>query len=235
MPSKNHVVYEVVARRVGRKPKLIAFISSCVFSIFILGLIVGQWNANSVILKSIELNRANSALETERVSLQRRLEESELLVEVNKTAIAQIRSRLDEVILEKSDLEYALTFYENLIKSSAGKSSLEMFEFKAFATEAKDVYEFSILLGQDVQAAKTVSGEVELSIIGNSDAQDPVTFTTENSIMGFPLTYEFKYFQDLAGKIRLPADFQPKRAAIIVRSSGGRPLVERELDWSIDS
>ena len=53
--------------------------------------------------------------------------------------------------------------------------------------------------------------------------------------MGFPLTYKFKYFQDLAGKIRLPVDFQPERAAIVVRSAGGRSLVERELDWRLDS
>ena len=37
------------------------------------------------------------------------------------------------------------------------------------------------------------------------------------------------------GKIRLPIDFQPKRAAIVVRSANGRALVERELDWILES
>lgn len=235
MSSKNDVVYQVVARPSGRKGKLALLALLSVFSVFALGLIAGQWNANVVILKSIELTSINSALESEKASLQSRLEGSDLLIEVNETAIAQLRNRLDEVLLEKSDLEYALTFYRNLIKDSAGKGPVEMFEFKAFATEAEDVYEFSILLGQDVQAAKTISGEVELSIIGASADRDPIEFTTENSIMGFPLTYKFKYFQDLAGKIRLPIDFQPKRAAIVVRSTGGRSLVERELDWRLDS
>ena len=235
MSSKNDVVYQVVARPSGRKGKLALLALLSVFSVFALGLIAGQWNANVVILKSIELTSINSALKSEKASLQSRLEGSDLLIEVNETAIAQLRNRLDEVLLEKSDLEYALTFYRNLIKDSAGKGPVEMFEFKAFATEAEDVYEFSILLGQDVQAAKTISGEVELSIIGASADRDPIEFTTENSIMGFPLTYKFKYFQDLAGKIRLPIDFQPKRAAIVVRSTGGRSLVERELDWRLDS
>ena len=235
MSIKNDVVYQVVARPTGRTGKLVILVLLSVFSVFALGLIVGQWNANAVILKSIELTSINSALESERALLQRNLEESDLLVEVNETATAQLRNRLDEVLLEKSDLEYALTFYENLIKSSAEKGSLEMFEFKAFATEAEGVYEFSILLGQDVRAAKTISGNVELSIIGMSADRDPVQFTTETSIMGFPLIYKFKYFQDLAGKIRLPVDFQPKRAAIVVRSAGGRSLVERELDWRLDS
>ena len=123
--------------------------------------------------------------------------------------------------MEKSDLEYALTFYESLVEGSAGKGPLEMFEFKAFATEAKDVYEFSILLGQDVQAAKTISGEVELSIIGSSADRDAIEFTTENSIMGFPLTYKFKYFQDLVGKIRLPV-ISIRKAAIVVRLGRSR-------------
>jgi hypothetical protein len=235
MSSKNDVVYQVVARPSGRRGKLALLALVSVFSVFALGLVVGQWNANVVILKSIELTSINSALESEKASLQSRLEGSDLLVEVNETAIAQLRNRLDEVLLEKCDLEYALTFYKNLIQDSAGKGPVEMFEFKAFATEAEDVYEFSILLGQDVQAAKTISGEVELSIIGASADRDPIEFTTENSIMGFPLTYKFKYFQDLAGKIRLPIDFQPKRAAIVVRSTAGRSLVERELDWRLDS
>ena len=235
MSSKNDVVYQVVARPSGRKGKLALLVLLSVFSVFALGLIAGQWNANVVILKSIELTSINSALESEKASLQSRLEGADLLIEVNETAIAQLRNRLDEVLLEKSDLEYAVTFYRNLIKDAAGKGKVEMFEFKAFATEAEDVYEFSILLGQDVQAAKTISGEVELSIIGASADRDPIEFTTENSIMGFPLTYKFKYFQDLAGKIRLPIDFQPRRAAIVVRSTGGRALVERELDWRLDS
>ena len=87
------------------------------------------------------------------------------MLEVNETAIAQLRNRLDEVLLEKSDLEYALTF----IKFNRGfcrKGPVEMFEFKAFATEAEDVYEFSILLGQDVQVAKTISGEVGSQLSG---------------------------------------------------------------------
>ena len=235
MPSKNDVVYQVVARPSGRKGKLALLALFSVSSVFALGLIAGQWNANVVILKSIELTSINTALESEKASLLSRLEESDLLLEVNETAIAELRNRLDEVLLEKSDLEYALTFYKNLIEDSAGKGPVEMFEFKAFATEAADVYEFSIMLGQDVQAAKTISGEVELSIIGSSVDRGPVEFTTENSVMGFPLTYKFKYFQDLAGKIRLPANFQPERANIVVRSAGGRPLVERELDWRLDS
>ena len=235
MPSKNDVVYQVVARPSGRKGKLALLALFSVSSVFALGLIVGQWNANAVILKSIELTSINTDLESEKESLQSRLEESDLLLEVNETAIYQLRNRLDEVLLEKSDLEYALSFYKNLIEDSAGKGPVEMFEFKAFATEAEDVYEFSILLGQDVQAAKTISGKVELSIIGSSGDRGPIEFTTENSVVGFPLTYKFKYFQDLAGKIRLPVDFQPERASIVVRSAGGRSLVKRELDWRLDS
>ena len=235
MSPKNDVVYQVVAKPSGRKGRLALLALVSVFSVFALGLIAGQWNANVAILKSIELKSINSALESEKASLLRRLEESDLLLEVNETAIAQLRNRLDGVLLEKSDLEYALTFYKKLIEESAGKGPVEMFEFRAFATEAEGVYEFSILLGQDVQAAKTISGEVELSIIGSSGDRDPIEFTTENSVMGFPLTYKFKYFQDLAGKIRLPVDFQPERAAIVVRSAKGRPLAERELDWRLDS
>ena len=122
MFSKNDVVYQVVARPSGRRGKLALLALLSVFSVFALGLIVGQWNANVVILKSIELTSINSALESEKASLQSRLEESDLLLEVNETAIAQLRGRLDAVLLEKSDLEYALTFYENLIEDSVGKA-----------------------------------------------------------------------------------------------------------------
>ena len=100
MSSKNDVVYQVVARPSGRKGKLAFLALLSVFSVFALGLIAGQWNANIVILKSIELTSINSALQSEKASLQLRLEESDLLVEVNETAIAQLRNRLGEVLLE---------------------------------------------------------------------------------------------------------------------------------------
>ena len=83
MSSKKDVVYQVVARPSGRKGKLALLALLSVFSVFALGLIAGQWNANVVILKSIELTSVNSALKLEKESLQSRLEESDLLIEVN--------------------------------------------------------------------------------------------------------------------------------------------------------
>jgi hypothetical protein len=62
MSSKNDVVYQVVARPSGRRGKLALLALVSVFSVFALGLVVGQWNANVVILKSIELTSINSAL-----------------------------------------------------------------------------------------------------------------------------------------------------------------------------
>lgn len=228
-------MYRVVAQPAGRARRVAALILFSLVTAFGLGLIVGQWNANAVLVKSIELNNVNSVLESEITSLQRSLDKADLSVEVNETAIVQLRDRLDKVLREKVDLEYALAFYENLIVSASENASLEMFEFKAFATNEEDVYEFSILLGQDVRDAKTVSGEVDFSIIGADGRTDRIEFTPDNSLMGFPLTYRFKYFQDLAGKIRLPADFNPKRAAVILRPAGGGSSVEAELDWRLDS
>ena len=66
MSSKNDVVYQVVARPPGRRGKLALACLLSVFSVFALGLIAGQWNANVVILKSIELTSTNSALESEK-------------------------------------------------------------------------------------------------------------------------------------------------------------------------
>ena len=68
MSSKNDVVYQVVARPSGRRGKLASLALLSVFSVFALGLIAGQWNANVVILKSIELTSVNSALESEKAS-----------------------------------------------------------------------------------------------------------------------------------------------------------------------
>ena len=235
MVVKNRVEYQVVARPVGRMGKLMAFASISLALVFTLGIIVGQWHANSVILKSIDLSSANKALIIEKEKMQSTLDKFDLLAEMNEVAISQLKGRLNAALQEKNEIEYALSFYENLVVTASATNSLEMFEFKAHATEAKDVYEFSILLGQDVRGAKTVSGKVDLLIFGAEDDDAVVEFTMDNSVMGFPLKYSFKYFQDLGGKIRLPSDFDPKRAAILVTSSGGRPLLETELDWILDS
>ena len=96
MPDRKDVVYRVVARQKGRTGKLVATIFLSVLSTFALGLIVGQWNAKAVILKSIELTRVNSALESERDALQSRLDRSDLLVEVKDKAVAKLRSTLDQ-------------------------------------------------------------------------------------------------------------------------------------------
>jgi hypothetical protein len=43
----------------------------------------------------------------------------------------------------------------------------------------------------------------------------------------------FKYFQDIEGKLELPRNFQPKRVKVYIKTSGGTSLAEATYAWPL--
>jgi hypothetical protein len=50
----------------------------------------------------------------------------------------------------------------------------------------------------------------------------------------YPLSFRFRYFQDLDGEVLLPEGFQPVRVTVTATPQGGRNEVERSFDWLVE-
>jgi hypothetical protein len=77
---------------------------------------------------------------------------------------------------------------------------------------------------------KVVSGSVDLSVSGKLKQLSREEIVNSAAPV---LAFEFKYFQRLEGRLRLPKDFVPHRVYVQVHPPGGRPSrVEKAFDWS---
>src|SRR3989344_3466245 len=84
---------------------------------------------------------------------------------------------------------------------------------------------------QTLQDESVIQGRAILEISGMQVGED--------TLLRFPATNErpimvnFKYFQDIEGKLELPRNFQPKRIKVYITTSGGTSMAEATYAWPL--
>ena len=99
-------------------------------------------------------------------------------------------------------------------------------------TQSPRVYRIIFTLTQNLRWAAVISGRIELGIDGirNGVAQH----LTQKQLLAEsaePLSFQFKYFQQLERLITLPEDFEANRLTIRLQSGSLRTPVEQSTQW----
>jgi hypothetical protein len=79
-------------------------------------------------------------------------------------------------------------------------------------------FTFHILLTQVESRRDWIQGEIELLVHGGE--QQVLSLTEIASADTYPLTFRFRYFQDLSGIITLPEGFKPESVEVTARRRG---------------
>ena len=100
------------------------------------------------------------------------------------------------------------------------------------ATPSPRVYQVNLSLTQNLRWASIISGEVQLGVDGilNGVAQH-LTNQQLLAESAEPLSFNFKYFQQLECLITLPEGFEPTRLILTLKSSSLRTPVEQSMEW----
>ena len=130
-------------------------------------------------------------------------------------------------------LREELGFYRGIVSSDDSKG----ISIQAFVVEREgktDAYRYSLVLTRNMRNGKVVSGTVNFSISGEMDGnlkQLALKDVSNPATRG--LEFEFKHFQRLEGRLRLPRGFVPHRVYVKVHTPGNRPpSLEKTFDWS---
>ena len=70
---------------------------------------------------------------------------------------------------------------------------------------------------------------MRLDVIGvrpSDDSEVVLSLTELSALDKYPLRFKFRYFQDLTGSLKLPADFEPIRILITAQQQGKAALQE---------
>ena len=92
---------------------------------------------------------------------------------------------------------------------------------------------FSVLITQVAENRKYVGGDVTIKVIGlMGEQRETITFSQDNAVVGYPLKFRFRYFQDLIGQLKLPDGFRPERVSIDVRQRN-KPPISADFEWLV--
>lgn len=226
--------YKVVRHAPRKTVKQGLLVVAAMLAFLLTGFVSGQWFGKEAVFQNSALSQQLFAANNANDELQKDLVAAELSANVQEQVAQGLQAQLTELLSENAELKDAVSFYRDLMDVDGSGKGLRIADFALFATKTPLVYQFSVLVTQTAENRKYVGGEVIVKFIGvQDDNRQSVVFSKDNALVGFPLKYRFRYFQDLVGQLRLPEGFSPERVSIEVRQQGNTPITA-DFEWAIE-
>ncbi|MET0088744.1 MAG: DUF6776 family protein [Candidatus Thiodiazotropha sp.] len=173
-------------------------------------------------------------LEQERNELKRELAMVKQAAEVDREALLAVRDKIKTMQSERLELEEELAFLKGIVSTSSKKQVLKVQNFKLESGLEDQQYVYKYTVSQVINSGSVVSGRIEMHVTGLKDgktAQLTLEQLTDEKEPSQKM--RFRYFQNLEGKIHIPAGFEPATITIDVKPSGGKLApVSETYDWS---
>jgi uncharacterized membrane-anchored protein YhcB (DUF1043 family) len=168
-------------------------------------------------------------LGNENQELRESLARSQRTIQMDQAAYQDLDKSLKASAQEIVKLREELNFYRNIISPADKKSGLRIQTLYIEAAGGTNQYRYKLVLIQALKHESTVQGRASFEISGMQVGEDRVVkVPTANER---PILVNFKYFQDIEGKLELPRNFQPKRVKVTVTTPGGTSMAEATYNW----
>ena len=175
-----------------------------------------------------DLQEALERLEAERASKTVIEREADILRRANGLLRESERERQDEIAGLRADL----AFYRRLGGANGSQAPLAVHYLELHTTQSPQVYRIIFTLTQNLRWAAVISGRVQLGVDGIQNGI--AAHLTEKQLLAEsaePLTFNFKYFQQLERLITIPKGFEASQLTIRLRSGSLRTPVEQSMEW----
>jgi len=174
-----------------------------------------------------------SQLRQDNVGLRQQLADSEQGREIDKKAYGDIKSSLESMQAEISELKEEVAFYRGIVAPKDAAQGLQIQHLQLSANGGERGYSYKLVLVQTDKDAALTRGAVRLTIQGVKDQQQTqYSFGDLSGHGGQDDKFQFKYFEKTEGDIILPADFVPLRVTVRVTvESPKRSEVEMTYAW----
>lgn len=170
-------------------------------------------------------------LRDENQELKESLARSQRTIQMDQAAYQDLDKSLKSSAQEIVKLREELNFYRNIISPADKKSGLRIQNLYIEPTGSSNQYRYKLVLIQALKHERTVQGRAILEVSGMQVGEDTLLrFPTATSK---PILVNFKYFQDIEGKLELPRNFQPKRIKIYIMGTDGASLAEAAYAWPL--
>ena len=168
-------------------------------------------------------------LQDENKDLQESLARAERTIQMDQTAYQELDKSLKASAQEIVKLREELNFYRNIISPADKKSGLRIQNLYIESAGGANQFRYKLVLIQALKHESTIHGRASFEISGMQVGEDVVLKVPGANDQ--PILVNFKYFQDIEGKLDLPKNFQPKRVKVTITTPGGTSVAEATYNW----
>jgi hypothetical protein len=187
------------------------------------------------------LERMDRANKVEIAELRSRLIDADLSRNVESEAGRELRDDIRTLRDEVAGLEEEVTFYKSIMAPDSIERGLRIAEFQLAPGESVNKFTFHLLLTQVEARRDWIQGTVTVDVVGRrtpgpsrKDEELVLSLTEIAETDTYPLSFRFRYFQDLTGSMALPDGFLPEAVVVTARKRGARSeRLQRKFAWAM--
>jgi hypothetical protein len=170
-------------------------------------------------------------LQEKNQELQESLARAQRTVQMDQAAYQDLDKSLKASAQEIVKLREELNFYRNIISPVDQKIGLRIQNLSIEPVGTTNQFRYKLVLIQALKHESSVHGRASFEISGIQVGEDATVRVP--AVNERPIQVNFKYFQDIEGKLELPRNFQPKRIKVIITSVGGTSMAEATYNWPL--
>lgn len=215
-----------------RRAAIVGAIVVALLVTFLLGRAIGA-RTGLAALAGGDLAQHAGALELRNRESAKKLARLETDAKIDREAYAQIEQQLTELQGKLIEQQEEVAFYRGIIGGSA-EGGLKVQDFSLTAAGDAQV-KLRFVLAQTERSERDVNGQVQLRVEGTREGRlVSLDVATLVGGRGTPLTFGFRYFQEMALDLKLPAGFLPERVVLrVLPTTRGIKSSVESFPWTV--
>ena len=154
--------------------------------------------------------------------------------EVSQQAQEQVRSEIRDLRGQLAELEEAVAFYKSVMAPGSVEQGLRIEKFDLAATSTEGEFAFRLVLTQVGDNRNNIAGDVLLKLAARKGEKTMQLSGSDVLAEGSETRFRFRYFQELTGKLRLPADIVPEQITVeAINSARRNQKTEKTYIWQL--
>lgn len=154
--------------------------------------------------------------------------------EIDATASKQVSEKLSQLNDEMLELKEELVFYRSLLSPAELEPGLQILGIQMIKDGSSNAYNYKIVLTQRHNGNQFATGDVNVQVNGlQSGKLTQLDLAEVTNSSEHEMSFRFKNFQSLEGRLVLPENFEPKDVLVnVTPTTRGIKQIERNYEWN---
>ncbi len=173
-------------------------------------------------------------LEDEREELRRELTIAKQSAQMDQEAIRAIKAQIKRFQDERLKMEEELAFLQGIVSSNSDKKGLRIQKFKLSPGIEEGEFSYEFTVSQVIKSGLVAKGKIDITLEGLQDGRSTrlgLEKLAEDKKSNHKM--RFRFFQNVQGKLKIPAGFAPAKLIIEVQPESKKlDSVTEVFDWT---